>query len=152
MKNKSHLSLFIGTATVLLALSLTAETTSPKPKSPVASPTAAASAAASPARAARSLPFHGMISAADQNAKTFTIASKKTSRVFKVTDKTVITKGAAGGTMKDITANQEASGSYWKHADGTLEAKNVKLGPMAKTKASATFPTVSPTASGPPKR
>jgi hypothetical protein len=26
-------------------------------------------------------------------------------------------------SMKDITENEEASGSYWKNADGTLEAK-----------------------------
>ena len=73
-----------------------------------------------------------MISAVDQNAKTFTIAGKKTSRVFKVTDKTTITKGGNTAGMQDITENEEASGSYYKDADGSLEAKMVKLGPMSE--------------------
>ncbi len=71
-----------------------------------------------------------MISAVDQNAKTFTITGKKESRVFKITDKTSISKSGKAATMKDITENEEASGSYWKNADGTLEAKTVKLGPI----------------------
>ena len=96
---------------------------------------------ASPDKSTRPLPFHGMISAVDQDAKTFTIASKKMSRTFKITEKTIITKATAAATMKDIAANQEASGSYWKHGDGTLEAKSVRLGPMAKPKS----PTPSPT-------
>jgi hypothetical protein len=100
------------------------------------------SVSASPDKGTRPLPFHGMIWAVDQDAKTFTLASKKMSRVFKITAKTVITKGPAPATVKDITVNQEASGSYWKRADGTLEAKNVKLGPMANPKS----PTPSPAA------
>ena len=83
------------------------------------------------------------------NAKTFTITGKKESRVFKVTDKTSISKSGKAATMKDITENEEASGSYWKNADGTLEAKTVKLGPMgagAKKGKSppAAFPITSP--------
>ena len=77
----------------------------------------------------RPLPFHGKISAVDQKAKTFTIAGKEKSRVFKITDKTVLTKASAPATMKDVVANEEVRGSYWKMADGTLEAKTVKLGP-----------------------
>ena len=72
-----------------------------------------------------------MISAVDQSAKTFTIAGKKQSRVFKVTDKTSITKAGMTATVQDVTENEEASGSYLKNADGTLEAKTVKLGPMS---------------------
>jgi hypothetical protein len=96
--------------------------------------------AASPGKGTRPLPFHGMISAVDENAKTFMIASKQTSRVFKVTDKTVITKGANVAMMKDITENEEASGSYWRRADGSLEVKNVKLGPLTKAKMSTASP------------
>jgi hypothetical protein len=113
---------------------------------------------------ARAIPFHGMISAADQKAKTFTIAGKEHSRVFKVTDKTVITKAGAPATMKDVVANEEARGSYWKVSDGTLEAKTVKLGPKTdaekaadekrkmkkKEKESATEPSASPSASPKP--
>jgi hypothetical protein len=115
-----------------------------------ASPTESASPAASPAKSAiRPLPFHGMVSAVDQHAKTFSIAGKKAAR-FKVTDKTAITKGANAATMNDIMQNEEVSGSYWKTADGSLEAKMVKIGPMSsgekKTKKSkaAASPEASP--------
>lgn len=91
----------------------------------------------------RPLPFHGMISAVDQQAKTFTTTSKENSRVFKITDKTKITKAGKTATIAEITGNQEVSGSYWQRADGTLEAKNVKLGP-AKIKAASPSPSASP--------
>jgi hypothetical protein len=108
-------------------------------KSNSASP-AAASAEKSPASsdaksAGRPVPFHGMVSAVDQTAKTFTIAGKTSSRVFKVTDKTAVTKAGQPATMADIAENVEVSGSYWKAADGNLEAKTVKVGPMGKEKA-----------------
>ena len=80
--------------------------------------------------AERAVPFHGMISAVDQTAKTFTIAGKEKSRVFKVTDTTVLTKAGVPVAMKDVTANEEVRGSYLKSPDGSLEAKTVKLGPM----------------------
>ena len=73
-----------------------------------------------------------MVSAVDQINKTFTISGKEATRVFKVTDKTSIMKGAAAVTMKDIVDNEEVSGAYWKNPDGTLEAKFVKLGPVEK--------------------
>ncbi len=73
-----------------------------------------------------------MISATDPKAETFTIAGKEKSRVFKMTDKTVFMKGGAPATMKDVVANEEARGSYWKAADGSLEVKSVKLGPMTE--------------------
>jgi hypothetical protein len=77
----------------------------------------------------RAIPFHGTISTVEQTAKTFTIAGKEKSRVFKIMDTTVITKADAPATMSDIVANEEVRGSYIKAADGTLEAKSVKLGP-----------------------
>ena len=86
-----------------------------------------------------------MVSAVDQSAKTFTITGKTTSRVFKVTDRTQITKGGAAAKMSDVAEKQEVAGSYWKNADGSLEAKTVKLGPMAKAEAS-------PAASASPKK
>ena len=114
----------------------------------------ASSPTVSPAKSsARPIPFHGMISAVDQNAKTFTISGKKESRVFNVTDKTSIIKGAKAATMKDIAENEEASGAYWKNADGTLEAKMVKLGPMGTRKGKASpAPAGWPAASPSPKR
>ena len=69
-----------------------------------------------------------MISSVDQSAKTFTIAGKETSRVFKVTDKTTVTKDGNPATMSDIAEKEEVRGSYWKGEDGSLEAKTVKLG------------------------
>ena len=114
---KSQTSLIIAAvAPLIFALSLTAQTPS-----------------ASPAKqSTRPIPFHGMVSAVDQTHKTFTISGKETTRVFKVTDRTSITKGAAAGTLKDIVDNQEVSGAYWKNPDGTMEAKMVKLGPTEK--------------------
>ena len=115
-------------------------TASPKTKASPAPKTSSSPAAANTttdASKARAIPFHGMISAVDQHAKTFTIAGKENSRVFKVTDKTVLTKGSAPATMKDVVANEEARGSYWKVADGTLEAKSVKLGPKTEAEKAA---------------
>lgn len=77
----------------------------------------------------RALPFHGTISTVEQTAKTFTIAGKEKSRVFKVTEATAITKGGASATFGDLAANEEVRGNYVKAADGTMEARTVKLGP-----------------------
>ena len=79
-----------------------------------------------------------MVSAVDQKNKTFTISGKEATRVFQVTDKTSILKGAAAGTMKDIVDNEEVSGAYWRNPDGSLEAKMVKLGPTEKKTSSPT--------------
>jgi hypothetical protein len=152
MKHKNYLSMAIAVAILPLCLSVTAQTMPRKSSSASPSPTATASAAASPAKqASRPIPYHGMVSAVDQKAKTFTIAGKQTSRVFKVTDKTAVTKGGNAASMTDIVDNEEVSGSYWKHADGTLEAKIVKLGPTEKAKTSAVSPTPSVKPSASPK-
>jgi hypothetical protein len=109
--------------------------TSPAPKT-TSSPAAAANSTTDASKA-RAIPFHGMISAVDAKAKTFTIAGKEHSRVFKITDKTALTKAGAAATMKDVVANEEARGSYWKMTDGTLEAKSVKLGPKTDAEKAA---------------
>lgn len=153
MKHKNYLSIPIAVAIFSLCLSLTAQTMPRKSNSPSASPTPTASVAASPAKeATRPVPFHGMVSAVDQKAKTFAIAGKQSSRAFKITDKTTVTKSGNTASMTDIVENEEVSGSYWKHADGTVEAKVVKLGPMEKAKTSAASPTpvVKPSASPKP--
>ena len=135
MKNKSHFTIGACIAALAFSAPLAAQTTPSKSTSPSLSPNASASPAASPGKpSVRSNPFHGMVSAVDQSAKTFTIAGKTTSRVFKVTDKTVVTKAGNPATMADIVENQEVSGSYRKNADGTLEAKTVKIGPMSERK------------------
>jgi hypothetical protein len=109
-------------------------TSAPKTK---ATPSPAANGTTTDAAKARAIPFHGMISAVDQRAKTFTIAGKEHSRVFKVTEKSVLTKAGAPATMKDVVANEEVRGSYWKLTDGTLEAKSVKLGPKTDAEKAA---------------
>jgi hypothetical protein len=128
MKNKFHIitaciAAFACAATIATALAVTKKSLSAQP-----SPHPTVS---------RSLPFHGMISAVDQKAKTFAIAGKEKSRVFKITDKTVLSKAGAAATMKDVVANEEVRGSYWKLADGTLEAKTIKLGPMTEAEKAA---------------
>lgn len=117
-----------------------AEKKSPSP-APSAAPSSAASTKAAPPAAKnkteRAIPFHGMISTVDQTAKTFTIAGKEKARVFKVTDKTVLTKAGTPATMKDVAANEEVRGAYMKAADGALEARVVKLGPMTDAEKAA---------------
>jgi hypothetical protein len=121
MKSKTALAVAL-VASLVFPLSLGAQTPSASPGKP----------------SNRPIPFHGMVSAVDQKNKTFTISGKEATRVFKVTDKTSIMKGAAAGKMTDIVDNEEVSGAYWKNADGTLEAKFVKLGPMEKKTAAPT--------------
>jgi hypothetical protein len=144
MKNKLNLitACLAALACCAPVAAFAAPKTSPSPSpSPHTSP--AAKATASPAEkttTARAVPFHGTISAVDQTAKTFTIAGKEKSRVFKVTDKSVLTKGGAPATMKDVAANEEVRGSYWKAADGSLEVKTAKLGPVTDAEKAAEKP------------
>jgi hypothetical protein len=130
MKSKTHVIAGAILAPLVFSVSVGAQTSA---KSSSGSPAASTSPAK---QVSRPIPFHGMVSAVDQKNNTFTISGKEATRVFKVTDKTSILKGAAGGTMKDIIDNEEVSGAYWKNPDGTLEAKFVKLGPMEKKAAS----------------
>ena len=157
MKNKTFLVVCLAGIISLPLGALGAEEKSNSP-SPSATPAAKSMASSEAAKAgARPVPFHGMVSAMDQTAKTFTIAGKGSSRVFKVTDKTAVTKAGKPATMTDITENVEVSGSYWKAADGSLEAKTVKIGPMSKEKTkgekaakSSPSPAASPSASSRP--
>src|SRR5437763_16085260 len=106
-----------------------------KKTSPSPDASSSADADGSPATAAvpggkvRATPFKGIIAAVDDKAKTFTIAGKENSHVLKITDKTIITKGGQPATMKDVVANQEVRGSYYKMPEDSMEAKIVKLGP-----------------------
>jgi len=140
MKNKINI-ITACVAALAFCAPVVASAASKKAPAAAASASPAASAAASPAAKAakmeRSIPFKGMITSADMKAKTFTIAGKEKSRVFKITDKTVLMKNGAAATMKDVVANEEARGSYWKEADGSLEARSVKLGPMTDAEKAA---------------
>jgi hypothetical protein len=101
--------------------------------SPTTTASPAASLATSPSRkpATHPQPFRGKISAVDQKAKTFTVAPMIkgwASLPLKVTDSTKIMKAGAPGTMADIVQNEQARGTYLQRADGTLEARTVRIG------------------------
>lgn len=88
------------------------------------------------------VPYHGIISAVDKNAKTFTIEGRRQSRVLKIIEGTSITKGQQPASIDDINNNDEVSGAYFKDSDGTLVARSIKIGPI-KRRATPT-PTASP--------
>ena len=123
MKTKFYLAGGVCAASLALCMPLNAQFSPATTATPATSPSPAAKPATRP------LPFHGKISAVDQSAKTFNIGANQT---FKVTDSTVITKGGKPATMTDIVENEQARGAYLKQADGTLEAKTVKLGPKTE--------------------
>lgn len=137
MKYLSQLIALICMATLFTAAPQAAFGKKSSP-SPATDAKATASASASPAaKTERAVPFRGMISAVDEKAKTFTISGKEASRTFKITDRSVLTKAGAAATMKDVTANEEVRGSYWKNADGSMEARTVKLGPLTEAEKAA---------------
>jgi hypothetical protein len=149
MKMKSRLITGASIAAIALCAPFTTFAAEKKSESTAASP----SSTASVSKGERPFPYHGMISSVDQTAKTFTIASKEASRVFKITDKTLITKAGSPATMADIAEKEEVRGSYWKNADGSCEAKAVKIGPKAvsdeskKSKSSSAAASASPSPS-----
>jgi Domain of unknown function (DUF5666) len=116
MKTKFYLAAGVCAACLALCVPLNAQLTPATTASPSATPKPAA---------ARPTPFRGTVTAVDQTLKTFTIGKQ----TFKVTDSTVITKSDNPATMADIVQNEKARGSAFKQADGTMEAKTVKIGP-----------------------
>jgi hypothetical protein len=136
MKTKFYLAAGVCAASLALCMPLNAQLSPATTASPAASPQVATSPqvtgpiAARPAT--RPISFRGKITAVDQTAKTFTIGGKQGSRVFKVTDGTLITKAGAPANMTDIVQDEKARGAYLKQADGTLEAKTVTIGPKTE--------------------
>jgi hypothetical protein len=123
------------TAALVYCAPVAAFAASPTPAvSPKSAPKTTAAEKAPAAETAttkvRALPFHGTIASVEPTTKSFTIAGKEKSRIFKVTEATVITKGGAPATMADLVANEEVRGNYVKAADGSMEARTVKVGPM----------------------
>ena len=119
----------IAALTLLVPVNASAQGTKSKESpSPSASAAGASTTTASSDKPARAIPLHGTASAVDKSAKTFTIAGKTSSRVFKATDATTITKAGATATFADLSDNEYVSGSYWKKEDGTLELKSLKIG------------------------
>jgi hypothetical protein len=137
MKNKLQIITACVAALAFCAPGAASAATKKSP-SPAASPSAPPAPKTTAVNTARAIPFHGKISAVDQKAKTFTIAGKETSRVFKITNRTILTKAGVAATMKDVVVNEEVRGSYWKITDGSLEAKTVKLGPMTEAEKAVT--------------
>jgi hypothetical protein len=131
MKYKSQLISGAFIAALAFCTPFTASAAGKKSPSPAPEASAAPTASSTASPTAKALRYHGMIASVDQTAKTFTIAGKETSRVFKVTDQTKITKDGNPATISDLVEKEEVRGAYWKSADGSLEAKSVKLG--AKT-------------------
>jgi hypothetical protein len=103
----------------------------PKP-SPASDGAEEAEAAAASSGKTHAVPFRGTIATFDDRTRTFTLAGKGTARSLKITQTTVITKSGNPATMKDIVANEEVRGSYYKMSDGTMEAKTVKIGPLTE--------------------
>jgi hypothetical protein len=123
----------IAALTLLVPVSASAQGKKSKESpSPAESPKAAAATTttttATTDKPARAVPLRGTATAIDKSAKTFTIAGKTSSRVFKATDTTTVTKAGAAATFADLTENEYVTGSYWKREDGTLELKSLKIG------------------------
>ena len=127
----------VAALTFLLPISASAQgAKSNASPSPGASPTAAAKAStktetsttAASDKPARAVPLRGTASSVDTSAKTFTIAGKTSTRVFKVTDETKITKAGEEAKFSELNENDYVTGSYWKRDDGTLELKSLKIG------------------------
>ena len=123
MKTKFYLAGSVCAASLAFCMPLNAQLSPATTASPA---TSAASPATKPAT--HPIPFRVQITAVDQTSKTFTIGNQ----TFKVTETTIITKGGNAATMTDIVQNEKARGAYLKQADGTLEAKTVKLGPKTE--------------------
>ena len=135
MKYKLHLLTAASIAAIAcsdVSTALAQETAKASP-SPAAKSSPAATASGSEssttaAKPARAIPFRGTATAVDQSAKTFTIAGKSSSRVFKAVDATKITKAGEPATFADLPDNEPVTGSYRKLEDGTLELNSLKIG------------------------
>jgi hypothetical protein len=130
MKLQTIAGILLITITVYLPLSSTAA--SPKPSYSPTDESEEAAASGASAGKMHAVPFRGTIASFDDKTRVFTIAGKQNARSLKIIDTTVITKGGNPATIKDIVANEEVRGSYYKVSDGTLEAKTVKLGPLTE--------------------
>jgi hypothetical protein len=138
----------VAALTFLLPISASAQGSKTKASpSPSASPTAAAKSStktetttkattAASDKPARAIPLRGTATSVDTSAKTFTIAGKTSTRVFKVIDETKITKAGAEAKFADLTEGEYVTGSYWKRDDGTLELKSLKIGGKGDTEKS----------------
>ena len=133
---------YLGTALTLCLCTLLSEQAISQPTSSPSASTSPSSSRVKHRPKGLLVPYHGIISAVDKDAKTFTIEGRRESRVLKMIDGTSITKAGETATIDDINKDDEVSGSYLKDSDGTLVARTVKIGPVNR-KASPT-PTATP--------
>ena len=133
---------YLGAALTLCLCTLLSEQAISQPTSSPSASTSPSSSRVKHKPKGLLVPYHGIISAVDKDAKTFTIEGRRESRVLKMIDGTSITKGGETATIDDFNKDDEVSGSYLKDSDGTLVARTVKIGPV-KRKASPT-PTATP--------
>ena len=133
---------YLGAALTLCLCTLLSEQAISQPTSSPSASTSPSSSRVKHRPKGLLVPYHGIISAVDKDAKTFTIEGRRESRVLKMIDGTSITKGGETATIDDFNKDDEVSGSSLKDSDGTLVARTVKIGPV-KRKASPT-PTATP--------
>ena len=80
--------------------------------------------------AAKAVPYRGKVAAVDTTAKTFTIKSKASERVFNITDSTKVTKDEGAADIAAITAGEEVRGQAVKNGD-KWDAVSVMIGAKA---------------------
>src|SRR5438094_10608484 len=136
MKLKNPLIIGAFFAVVAICLPTRSDAKAKGSPSPNAESSAASSADVSAAVGGkmRATPFKGIILSIDDKAKTFTMTGKQNSRVLKITEKTIITKGGQPATMEAVVPNEDGSGSYDEMPDGSMEAKMLELGPLTGEK------------------
>lgn len=100
-------------------------------QAPATAPSPRASASPSPRASVKRIPpYRGTITSADSAAQTFTIVGKTTTRVFKLTPQTKLTRRAGGtATFADLKAGEYVTGVAKKLGAGQYEAESVKVGP-----------------------
>lgn len=74
------------------------------------------------------LPFHGKVSALDNDAKTVTVGKT----TYQITSETMLTKGGKPAILEDGKVGDEAGGSY-KMEDGKKVALKLRFGPKPET-------------------
>lgn len=76
-----------------------------------------------------SYPFRGKISSVDLKAKTFTIKSKTSTRVFHVSAAAKIMKSGKPAKLEDAMIGEEVGGTVKKDPEGKLQVISVRFGP-----------------------
>lgn len=81
-------------------------------------------------KAARSLPFHGKVTAVDKDAKVLTVGERK----FQATSTTKIVKAGKPAILTDAHVGDEVGGAYREVDGGKLELVSLRIGPKPEEK------------------